>query len=140
VEIPFNLPYAFYPGADPVDNAFALHTLLETLIELNCGFLRRHPALPLYRSGVTYGRTVSWDTIPALYYRKKGDCKSLSAALIAQYRHTGIPADPVFRFNPNPRKGDNLYHILVQVRKGKVSEYEDPSKALGMLKETWMGY
>jgi hypothetical protein len=84
---------------------------------------------PLYGSGVVYARTVWWESIPALYKRGFGDCKSLTCALVAQLMMQGIEAKPVFRFNPSPTSTD--YHILVQTRNG----WEDPSKRLGMGKD-----
>lgn len=76
---------------------------------------------------MTYARTQVWEPIPALYKRGYGDCKSLTAALIAQYRLAGKKARPVFRFVPRPDGGTD-YHILVQTERG----FEDPSKVLGM--------
>lgn len=126
--ISFRLPHVFEPGSNPVDNAYALRVLLECLVGLNLAYLSRHDAPDLYRSGVRYGRTTEWDPIPALYQRRYGDCKSLSAALIAQYRMAGVDASPVFRFIPRARDGWLNFHILVQTAKG----FEDPSKVLGM--------
>src|SRR5712672_3536337 len=98
MQITIDLPHVFNPFASREENAYALRTLLETLISLNRAFLRKHAAPSLYESGVFYGRTQVWDTIPALYQRKFGDCKSLSAALIAQYREAGVDAQPVYRW------------------------------------------
>lgn len=127
MEITLSLPWVFYPGANTADNALALRALLECLITLNRAFLRNHSVPTLYRSGVVYGRTEMWDTIPALYSRRYGDCKSLSAALIAEYRNAGKPADPVFRWVRNTVDGTD-FHILVQT----IAGFEDPSKVLGM--------
>lgn len=127
MQITFNLPHVFNPSSSPLDNAYALRALLDCLINLDLAFLRLHPAPPLYKAGVRYDRTSWWETIPALYARKFGDCKSLSAALIAQYRRSRIPAEPVFRFVTNT-DGSTDYHILVQCPSG----FEDPSKVLGM--------
>lgn len=127
MDITFSLPYVFFPGSNPEDNARALKALLECLINLDRAFLRNHSVPSLYRSGVVYGRTKEWDTIPALYAKGYGDCKSLSAALIAEYRNAGIAADPVFRWVRNRLDGTD-YHILVR----RVSGFEDPSKVLGM--------
>jgi hypothetical protein len=78
---------------------------------------------------VVYGRTKLWEPIPALYQRGYGDCKSLTAALIAQYRKKRIACEPVFRWVRKPeRQGETDYHILVHTDKG----FEDPSKVLGM--------
>lgn len=125
--ISFNMPFVFYPGASQEDNAIVLRTSLEYLIRLNQIYLRNHTVPGLYRSGVVYGRTTTWDSIPALYSKRYGDCKSLSAALIAQYRKNGVQAKPVFRFVTN-KDGSTDFHILVQTKTG----FEDPSKALGM--------
>lgn len=127
--IRFDLPHVYRPGANPRENAYALRALMGALINLDYLYLRMHPNTPeLYRSGVTYGRTQTWDTIPALYGKKYGDCKSLTAALIAERRMHGIPASPVFRFAQNWTGGED-YHILVMNQDGSC---EDPSKRLGM--------
>lgn len=128
--ISINLPHVFAPGSSPRENADALRELLECLIGLNIAFLRCHKVRPLYKSGVFYKRTEVWDTIPGLYQRGYGDCKSLSAALIAQLRFAGALAEPNFRFVQNSSGGTD-YHILVQTSTG----FEDPSKVLGMLKD-----
>lgn len=130
MQFELDCPHVFYPGSSQVQNAYALRALLDCLISLNQAYLRDNACKPLYRSGVVYGRTTVWDTIPALYARGYGDCKSLSAALIAQLRTQGHAADPVFRWKKNSN-GSTDYHILVKtplVSNG----FEDPSKKLGM--------
>ena len=98
------------------------------MVAENMDFMRSHPETPsLYRSGVTYARTLWWEPIPALYARGTGDCKSLATALCAQYRLMGIRCQPVFRWVYNSGGGSD-YHILVQTESG----WEDPSKILGM--------
>jgi hypothetical protein len=121
-----------------------LRVLLDSLIALNVWYLRHHPARPLYQAGVRYARTDVWETIPDLYamgyhgtdlpdsnfkahWGRFGDCKSLTAALVAERRLAGRPADPAFRFATR-KGGHNLFHILVRVENG----YEDPSAELGM--------
>jgi hypothetical protein len=77
-------------------------------------------------------RTAIWDTLPALYERGYGDCKSLTAALVAQYLRQGIECAPVFRFKERADGSGALdFHILVQTAQG----FEDPSKVLGMGKD-----
>jgi len=94
----------------------------------NMDYMRANPATKsLYRSGVTYARTVWWEPIPALYARGSGDCKSLATALVAQYRLARVKSVPVFRWAYNSGGGTD-YHILVQTESG----WEDPSKILGM--------
>lgn len=127
MDITFSLPANFEGRSTDLEDGRTLRVLLDSLIELNLAFLESHVAPTLYRSGVRYGRTRIWDTIPALYARGFGDCKSLSAALIAQYRMGGIPCEPVFRFVRNADKTKD-FHILVQCPSG----WEDPSKKLGM--------
>ncbi len=130
MDITFSIPHAFFPDSSQEDNAYALRALLDCLIRLNLVYLRSHSPASLYRSGVRYGRTQVWDTIPALYERGYGDCKSLTAALIAEYRVKGIQAMPSFRFNPrNDGSGMSDYHINVQMPDGT---FEDPSRVLGM--------
>ena len=128
MQITFNLPHVFHPGSSPDENAAVLKALMECLISVNVAYLKRHPSTPaLYRSGTRYFRTLWWEPIPALFASKAGDCKSLTAALIAEYRLAGIPAKPVFRWVRNPN-GSTDYHILVETARG----FEDPSKVLGM--------
>lgn len=136
-DITFSMPHVFNGPASPadvelahVDNACALRVLLDCLIGLNLAYLRFHKCKPLYQAGVRYDRTQVWECIPALYRRSYGDCKSLAAALIAQYRFHGIQAEPVFRWINN-QDGGTDYHILVQTQSG----FEDPSKVLGMGKD-----
>ncbi len=155
MRITFNLPHAFYPGSHPAQNGDVLRALLDCLIDVNVAFLRDHSVPALYRSGVVYGRTVLWDSIPALYTPKTqqeiaeiraagfyiprdieglafGDCKSLTCALIAQYRVSGIAANPVFRWiHREDGSGELDYHILVQT----AHKFEDPSKVCGMKEE-----
>jgi len=131
MQIAYNLPHVFRPGALPEENARVLRIMLDCLISIDEAYLQNHAAVDLYHSGVVYGRTRIWEPIPALYERGYGDCKSLSAALIAEYRKKGIACQPVFRWvkTKDPyRAGETDYHILVQTAKG----FEDPSKVLGM--------
>jgi hypothetical protein len=136
VEITFSLPNVFNVGADRRENAESLEALLECLVKQNIVYLRsmkrRGYTVPaLYSSGVVYARTIWWENIPALYNRGFGDCKSLSAALVAQYRFVEkVNARCVFRFNPLPTSTD--YHILVEVGP---NQFEDPSRVLGMGKD-----
>ncbi len=155
MEITINFPYVFTPGSSEVDNAYALRALLECLIACNMAYLRYHSAPPLYESGVVYGRTHIWEPTGALYLpnkhgsrsdgivwwhpigvdggKKRGDCKSLSCALIAQYRMSGKRAEPEFRFNPRADGSGVLdFHILVNLGGDK---HEDPSRKLGMGKD-----
>lgn len=127
MELTFNLQHWFEPSSPMVENIFALRASMDYMINLNMSYLLFNQAPGLYQSGVRYGRTRIWEPIPALYYRQVGDCKSLSAALIAQYRMRKITALPVFRWVQNA-DGSVDYHILVQTRTG----FEDPSKVLGM--------
>ncbi len=132
MEIIFNFPHVFSPDSDPVENAYVLKASLDYLVRVNLIFLRNHVCPALYRSGVVYGRTIKWEPIPALFAPKErgrayGDCKSLSAALIAEYYMQGKESKPVFRFVRNA-KGGLDFHILVETIHG----VEDPSKVLGM--------
>ena len=135
MRITYNLPQVFNPSASQAENAQVLRVLLDCLIQINLAYLKNHAAADLYQSGVVYGRTKIWECIPALYQRGFGDCKSLSAALVAQYLRQGKKCRPVFRWikskNPN-RIGETDYHILVQTEDGR---FEDPSKVLGMGRE-----
>lgn len=128
----FDLGHVFFPDSPSVENAQALRASLDYLIALNRGYLQNHAVPDLYSSGVVYGRTKIWYPIPGLYRLGYGDCKSLSAALIAQRQHEGVPARPVFRWvkrpEGSPGEGVSDYHILVQTPYG----FEDPSKKLGM--------
>lgn len=124
------MAHTFHPGSSSIDDARALQVLLEALIALNVVWLERHPEKPLYQAGVTYDRTVEWEPIPALYARGYGDCKSLTAARIAELRMQGIEARPVFRWMPR-HDGQKDYHILVLTPRG----FEDPSRRLGMGKD-----
>jgi len=157
MDITFNVHQAFYPGASEVDNACALRALLDCMIALNLAYLKYHPVPSLYESGVVYGRTTIWEPTSALYLpnkfpeqakgktwwvplgtsggKKRGDCKSLSAARIAELRMQGVNAQPVFRFvNRADGSGYQDFHILVQNPTTKTG-WEDPSAKLGMGKD-----
>lgn len=135
--IPFNLPHVFHPGSDKLLNARTLRAMMDFMVTVNRVFLEESARLgyaakymrPLYKSGVVYDRTNWWEPIPALYGRGHGDCKSLSAAWIAQAAFFAkIPSRPVFRFVDNDDRSID-YHILVELANGS---FEDPSKVLGM--------
>jgi hypothetical protein len=130
MEITFNFPHVFSPDSSSEEDAYVLRASLDYLITVDEVFRRYHSVPALYRSGVVYGRTKTWDSIPALYARGYGDCKSLASALIAEYHNMNIPAEPVFRWITRP-DGFKDYHILVRGPNG----YEDPSKILGMGKD-----
>jgi hypothetical protein len=129
MRICFDLGGVFFAGASDEDNALALQAMLEALIAIDRVYLRRHPRTPkLYASGVRYGRTQVWDSIPDMLTRRYGDCKSLTAMFVAELRQAGEAAKPVFRFATNPQTGQKDFHILVQ--RGR--SFEDPSRKLGM--------
>lgn len=134
----FNMPHVFHPQSNAEDNARALEASLEYLISLNQVFLDRYPqTAPLYHLGVHYGRTKIWDTIPALILRGYGDCKTLTAARIAELRRHGYSARPVHRWvMPQGPNGPTDFHILVltDARGPYINRdgFEDPSKVLGM--------
>jgi hypothetical protein len=124
---------AFYPGSNPDINARILPMLLEFLIALNRIYIRQGgKAPPLYQAygadgnPIYYARTYSWETIPDAMARGFGDCKSLTAWVVAERREQGLEARPVFRWSPDPVM--MKFHILVMTPEG----WEDPSKFLGM--------
>lgn len=132
--ISYNLPHVFHPGSDKLLNARTLRIMMDAMVSMNRVFLEEHKRLDyavplLYKSGVVYDRTTWWEPIPALYGRGYGDCKSLTAAWIAQAQYfRKLPSRPVFRFVDNA-DGTTDYHILVELPNGT---FEDPSKVLGM--------
>lgn len=127
----FGIDGAFHAQASKSSNATALRALLDCLIELNVIFLDAYPNTPgLYESGVVYYLMpvrAPWDTIPTLFARHYGDCKSLAAARIAELRHNGQTARPVFRHIQNG--WGTMFHILIQHDNG---QWECPSRILGM--------
>jgi hypothetical protein len=132
-QLVFALPHVFQPGSDLGENAAALEPLLECLCDIDLAYRVSHPnRVFLYDSPVYYERTVVWDSTPALYARGYGDCKSLTATRVSEYRAAGQEARPVFRFLPPDQtpKGQFQYHILVLGPYG----WEDPSKIKGMSK------
>lgn len=79
----FDLGDVFHPGASDEDNALSLQALLECLIAINRVYLRHHSRTPkLYQSGVRYGRTQVWDSIPDLLTRRYGDCFPVGSLLL----------------------------------------------------------
>ena len=151
MEITISFPHAFSAASSALDNACALKALLECMVAVNTGFLKFHDVPPLYHSGVRYGRTSIWEPVPALYLpnkvqdlfnpvfwvprgvnggQKRGDCKSLGTARVAELRMKGVQAEPVFRWAKRPDRSGNLdFHILVMLPNG---DHEDPSRKLGM--------
>lgn len=126
--VAFTIDDAFNPRSSDRENAAALAALMACLVECNRIWLRYHPATPpLYHTPVYYRRTTLWDTVPCLYARGWGDCKSLAAARVAENDRDGIVSRTVFRFLPG--KTGTMFHILVMYADGR---WEDPSKALGM--------
>ena len=126
-QVVFELPHVFHTYSSYVENARVLRILLRCLCRLNLAFLQEYPDTPnLYDTDVYYDRTQVWDTIPSLYAREYGDCKSLACCVVAERWAHGEKAEAVFRFMP----GDELmFHILVLGQRG----WEDPSKVCGML-------
>lgn len=124
------------------------------MVAINLAYLRHHTAPGLYQSGVVYGRTTIWEPTPALYLpnkhrmpgsiyyqpfgsskgEKRGDCKSLSAALVAEMLLKEIPVRPVFRFAIRPNTDGILdFHILLAVPPSiSANGWKDPSRDLGM--------
>jgi hypothetical protein len=127
-----NLSDVFVPESSTLENAKVLAALMRALTEADVAYLEHHKVPKLYASRVVYARTNEWERIPDVLARGWGDCKSLSAWLVAEYRMQGVWAVPVFRWKRRPN-GVSDYHILVQTRKG----YEDPSKVLGMGGSEW---
>lgn len=129
--VAFGIDDAFRVRASKSKNAIALGALLDCLIDLDLVYLSAYPSTPgLYNSGVVYRlmpTEAPWDTIPTLYTRGYGDCKSLVAARIAELRRAGRVARPVFR---HIKDGwGTMYHILILHSNG---HWECPSRALGM--------
>lgn len=125
--IEFGLSHAFQPDSDPVDNVQVARLLIESLAAINRAYLRRHSAPALYKSGVTYGRTRIWESIPDALARRRADCKTLVAWKLAEDRNKGIKVEPAFRWITN-EQGVRDYHVLLQYP----DRWEDPSKILGM--------
>lgn len=143
--VPFNIGFAFNPDSPPLVNARVLSVLLENLIQVDMVYLQCMRdvgrAVPeLHRSGVVYGRTKLWESIPDVIARGYADCKSLTAWFVAQVRDAAVVqhgatmaqargmAKPVFRWVRNTSNGQRDFHILVQTPTG----WRDPSKDLGM--------
>ena len=120
--VTFDLPFVFHAGSTPTENAIALQALLHCLTAINEDYLRHCPdSAYLYESGIYYDRTEIWDSIPALYRRGYGDCKSLSCALVAERRAQRREAVPVFRWvavKESSAPFHVFYHILVLAEDG----------------------
>lgn len=130
-EIVFDDPHVFNPGSDPVEDATVLRAHLLDRVAVNLEYLRRHSVPALYQSGVVYGRTIKWLSIPAIRKLTYADCKSLAPWRIAEMIHYKICKDPkpVFRFAYRPNGGGiKDFHVLIDTEKG----LECPSRILGM--------
>lgn len=101
MRICLDLGGVFYPGASDEDNAQALQALLECLISVNRVYLRRFRTPKLYESGVRYGRTQVWDSIPDLLTRRYGDCFP-EGSLLLRDDYALIPIE-------NVRIGDRIW-------------------------------
>lgn len=127
----FGIDDAFYAQASKSSNASALRALLDCLVDLDVIYLEAYPNTPgLYEARVFYHfmpTKAPWDTIPTLFSRGYGDCKSLAAARIAELRCRGQVAKPVFRFLKN--NWGTMFHILILHSNGN---WECPSRILGM--------
>lgn len=127
----FGVDDAFYAQASKSSNATALRALLDCLVDLDIIYLKANPKTPgLYEARVFYHfmpTRAPWDTIPTLFSRGYGDCKSLAAARIAELRCRGQVANPVFRFLKN--NWGTMFHILILHSNGT---WECPSRILGM--------
>jgi hypothetical protein len=129
--VAFGIDDAFNAQSSKSSNAAALRALLDCLIDLNLIYLQRYPKTPgLYEARVFYHfmpTRAPWDTIPTLFARGYGDCKSLVAARIAELRQHGQTARPVFRHIKSA--WGTMFHILLQHDNGN---WECPSRILGM--------
>jgi hypothetical protein len=124
----FKIDRAFNGRASDEQNAIALETLLAALCALNRIWLDYHPHTPmLEQTNVYYARTLVWDTIPALFGRGFGDCKSLTACEVAEFRRAGVWCRPVFRFQGPPNA--TMFHILLMFQD---ASWKDPSAERGM--------
>jgi hypothetical protein len=124
----FRIDRAFHTRSSKQENAAALEVLLAGLCALNRIWLQCYPNTPpLSATPVYYERTVVWDTIPALLSRGFGDCKSLTACEVAEFREQGFWCRPVFRFQGDPSA--IMFHILIMLEDGT---WKDPSAERGM--------
>jgi hypothetical protein len=146
MKLEFDQPHVFFPQSHADDNARALDAAMEYLVSLDAIFLDRYPTPDLYESGVVYGRTSVWDTIPACRMKGFGDCKTLTAWRVAELRRAGYEARPVHRWiMRSGEQGPTDFHILVltEFRGPYVNSqgFEDPSKVLGMGRDEnkWFG-
>lgn len=129
--VTFAIDRAFRARASKEENAIALRALLDCLIGLNAICLEAYPKLPrLYESRTYYQLMPSkapWDTIPTYLKRGYTDCKSLVAGRVAELRHEGHNAIPVFRHVTGG--WGTMFHVLILHGNGK---WECPSRILGM--------
>lgn len=125
--------HVFYPGSDPVEDASVLKAHLDNRVAVNLAYLqRRKGKVPkLYDSGVVYGRTTKWHSIPGILKLGYADCKSLAPWRIAEMIYYGVCKDPipVFRYDYRPNGGGlKDFHVLIDTPQG----HECPSRQLGM--------
>lgn len=124
----------FNGAVDREESHEELQLWLNTLMQMNINFLRRHPQTPyLYQSGVRYIEEPpgleDWRKISVVLQQMNGDCEDLATWRAAELNvRYGIAARPIFGFRTLPN-GDITYHIRVQYPDGKI---EDPSRILGM--------
>lgn len=103
--------------------------LVRCLAKINRWCLAHWSFPPLYESGIRYayephGAEV-WQSIPALYLSRFGDCEDLVAARIAE-----LPgAEPLLVKTGRTPSGGRLFHVVLKRADGSI---EDPSTLLGM--------
>lgn len=113
------------PGATPEALEDMGH-LLWALVNINMGKLRRFPDefAPLYEAGIVYGEPHivrcegvddNWIDIVTLYRLRRGTCKELSAARVAELRvRYGIDAHPFVTMEPMPVGVPDQFHVMVE--------------------------
>ena len=127
MKIPFNLPWVYRPGSSDEENAVVLRHLLECLVAIDTEYLSRHHTPLLRESGVRYGRTYEWDSVPSVLKKGVADCKSLTAWDVAERRMRGEKARAIFKVYPS-RFGAPDFHIWTETPNGEI----DTSAELGM--------
>lgn len=107
-------------------------SLLGCLIKVNLWSLKKWSFPSIYQSGIHYveepiGSEI-WQSIPALYLRRVGDCEDLVSARVAELKNYGYRANAKIVKVGRSQTGGRLFHFLVN-NNGLI---EDPSKILGM--------
>lgn len=121
----------FRDDADVPRSRKALLWLMQSLIQVNLGYIREYAPPPLYQTRVVYRPekgTERWRDIPTVLKAGYGDCEDLACWRCAELLAIGVKAAPYLKWRKEQGRF-HIYHAVVKLPDGLI---EDPSRSLGM--------